>query len=79
MSVYKTTIEIDGEKIFEIKFDDDAPVEWQRSWISRSLSDKKLFTKALLELNKIGFEIAQRKIQNDEKRILGTDSPITFG
>ena len=75
----KTTIEIDGVKIFEIKFDEEAPSEWQRSWVSYSLSDKKLFTKALLELNKIGFEIAQRKIQNDEKRILNSNSPITFG
>ena len=79
MSQYKTTIEINGEVIFEIKFDDEAPMEHQRTWVCRTLSDKKLHTKALLELNKIAFEVAQRKIQRDEKRLSDSNDAITLG
>lgn len=73
--VFKTFIEIDGKRIFSISSNDQEEFNWE----SYASTSKKEHSVALLELVRIGFEIAKLKITNDEKRINDSDGPIVFG
>lgn len=69
MAKYKTTIEVNGIKVLTTWYDDQDDLgsqKHERQWKRYNVSNE-VWSKALLELNLIAFEISNKKIAGVSK------------